>query len=80
MQQLQEEDQALQQESMEAQQAVMELKETLGAQLMQEKEADLNDEVQQLITDYLENITKTTTTPLCWLKEQVQVYCWQMMH
>ena len=57
MQQLQEEDQALQQESMEAQQAVMELKETLGAQLMQE-EADLNDEVQQLITDYLEKYNK----------------------
>ncbi len=57
MQQLQEEDQALQQEGMEAQQAVMELKETLGAQLMQE-EADLNDEVQQLITDYLEKYNK----------------------
>lgn len=57
MQQLQDEDQALQQESMEAQQAVMELKETLGAQLMQE-EADLNDEVQQLITDYLEKYNK----------------------
>ncbi len=57
MQQLQEEDQALQQESMEAQQAVMELKESLGAQLMQD-EAALNDEVQQLITDYLEKYNK----------------------
>jgi outer membrane protein len=57
MQTLQEEDQALQQESMEAQQTIMELKETLGAQLMQE-EADLNDEVQKQITDYLEKYNK----------------------
>lgn len=57
MQTLQEEDQALQQESMEAQQAIMELKETLGAQLMQD-EADLNDEVQKQITDYIEKYNK----------------------
>ena len=57
MQQLQEEDQALQQQSMEAQQAIGQLKEELGAQLMQE-EANLNEDVQQLITEYLEKYNK----------------------
>ena len=56
MQQLQE-DQALQQQSMEAQQAIGQLKEELGAQLMQE-EANLNEDVQQLITEYLEKYNK----------------------
>lgn len=57
MQQLQEEDQALQQQSMEAQQSIGQLKEELGAQLMQE-EANLNEDVQQLITEYLEKYNK----------------------
>ncbi len=57
MQQLQEEDQALQQESMEAQQAIMQLKETLGGQLMQD-EAKLNADVQEIITAFLEKYNK----------------------
>lgn len=57
METLQKEDQALQQESMEAQQTIQQLKEELGAQLMQQ-EADLNDEVQKLITTYLEKYNK----------------------
>ena len=57
MQQLQEEDHALQQESMEAQQAIMQLKETLGGQLMQD-EAKLNADVQEIITAFLEKYNK----------------------
>ncbi len=57
MQQLQEENQALEQEHMEAQQSVAQLKEELGAQLMQE-EAKLNGEVQEIITAYLGSYNK----------------------
>lgn len=57
MQQLQEENQALEQEHLEAQQSVAQLKEELGAQLMQE-EAKLNGEVQEIITTYLGSYNK----------------------